>query len=92
MEWNHKDMKEFVEQCECCLKSRGPRVNTKNKVIRANRPNELWECDLIGRIPDNQGNNKFIFTAIDHYTKWVETKVLKAKSSQEIVKAIQELL
>lgn len=55
-------------------------------------PNQLWECDLIGIIPNSNGENYFIFVAIDHYSKSPETKFLKSKSAEEIVDAVHELI
>ncbi|KAF9749470.1 Gag-Pol polyprotein, partial [Nosema granulosis] len=67
------------------------RRNTKNKVIVTEYPNQLWEVDLVGKINEREGS-KFIFVAIDHYTKWIETKVLVRKTSEEIYKAVEELI
>jgi hypothetical protein len=50
------------------------------------------DLDLIGRIPDGKGSNKFIFIANYHYSKWVETKILNSKSSKEVSEAINELI
>lgn len=47
---------------------------------------------MIGRIKGGNNKNKFIFIAIDHYTKWLETKVLENKSSIKTVEAIEELI
>ena len=55
-------------------------------------PHELWEIDLIGRIPGSENSNCFIFVAIDHYTKWVEAKALNHKNAEEIGKAIEEII
>ncbi|MGL4850984.1 MAG: reverse transcriptase domain-containing protein [Clostridium sp.] len=86
----NKDIEDFVSKCQTCLKSGYPLRNTKNKVIQSDRPNELWEIDLIGRIADSSGGNCFIFIAVDHYSKWVETKVINYKTGTAIVDAIQE--
>ncbi|MGL4342012.1 MAG: DDE-type integrase/transposase/recombinase, partial [Lactococcus lactis] len=88
----HKEIKEYVEKCEQCLKAGSERVNTKNKPIKTEFPNELWVCDLIGRIQDTNGTNKFIFMAIDHYSKWIETKVLKNKTAEAVAEAIENLI
>ncbi|KAI5152132.1 hypothetical protein ENBRE01_2591 [Enteropsectra breve] len=58
------------------------RCNSKNKVIIANEPNELWVADLIGRISCKDGTNKFIFVAIDHYSKWVKAKIIDSKKKK----------
>ncbi|MGL5771340.1 MAG: integrase catalytic domain-containing protein, partial [Bacteroidales bacterium] len=66
--------------------------NTKNKPTMVHSPNELWECDLIGRLETKEGENKFIFVAIDHYTKWLEAKVIRNKTGKEIAEVIRELI
>ncbi|KAF9761646.1 Gag-Pol polyprotein [Nosema granulosis] len=63
----------------------------KNKAIETTKENELWDVDLIGRI-DDKGKNKFIFIGIDHFSKWIETKIINYKTGEEIVKAIEELI
>lgn len=88
----HADIDMIVKKCTICNKAGESLMNTKNKVIETSYPNELWEVDLIGRIPGKDGQNDFIFIAIDHYTKWMETRKLKNKSSSVILKAIQELI
>ncbi|KAF9760731.1 Transposon Tf2-8 polyprotein [Nosema granulosis] len=87
----YKDIEKYIDSCEICIRSGDQRVNTKNRVIYSQRPNELWEIDLIGRIPDGD-KNKFFFVAIDHYSKWIETKVINNKSGLEISQAIRELI
>ena len=88
-----KDIENFTSNCNICCKSGEALVNTKNRIIKSTFPNEIWEIDLIGRIPGNsQSENQYIFVAIDHYTKWIEAKALKSKTSSEICRAIQELI
>lgn len=76
-----KEIDQHIKTCETCIKSGEPNINTKNRIIETTRPNELWEIDLIGRIQDEKGGNKFIFVAIDHHTKWVETAILASKDA-----------
>ncbi|KAF9762442.1 Transposon Tf2-11 polyprotein [Nosema granulosis] len=86
-----KDIKNFVKQCGICARSGGERTNTKNRMILARGPNDIWELDLIGRIPTKNGN-KFVFVAIDHFSKWIETKVIPNKSERTIIECIKELI
>ena len=81
-----------IEACHICIKSGEALQNTKNRVIQTARPNELWEIDLIGRIPSNNNTNQYIFVAIDHYTKWVEAKFINHKTAEEVKDAIIELI
>lgn len=86
-----KDIDEHCSRCLTCLQAGNGRVNTKTKVIHTSHENDLWQIDLIGRLQDKEKNG-FIFVAIDHYSKWIETKVLERKTSAEIIKAIEELI
>lgn len=67
-------------------------MNTLNRVIKSSRPNEIWEVDLIGRLENNKGENKFILVAIDHYSKWVEACILNNKTGKAITCAIKNLI
>ena len=49
----------------------------------------IFEIDLIGNIRSKK-NKYFIFMAIDHHSKWIETKVILNKTPQQIQKAIKE--
>ncbi|KAF9744817.1 Retrovirus-related Pol polyprotein from transposon 17.6, partial [Nosema granulosis] len=74
-EWKgmYKDMERYCESCEICVRDGEQKINSKNKVIMVEHPNQLWEVDLMGRIHEEEGS-KFVFVAIDHFTKWVETR------------------
>ncbi|WUR05035.1 endonuclease [Vairimorpha necatrix] len=56
----HQDISKFVSNCKTCLRSGYQRVKTKNKVILSERPNQLWEFDLLGKLSDNSGSG-YIF-------------------------------
>lgn len=86
-----KDIEKLVVNCEICAKAGPERVNTKNRIIESRRPNEIWEIDLIGRIPDGK-INLFVVTAIDHYSKFLETKIVADKSAETILEVIKEII
>lgn len=87
-----QDAEKFHQKCGICMKSGDALQNTKNKIIQSTRPNEIWEVDLIGRIPGSSGSNRFIFMAIDHYTKWLETVIIEHKTSENVVEAVKTLI
>ncbi|KAF9762731.1 Retrovirus-related Pol polyprotein from transposon [Nosema granulosis] len=87
----YKDITDFVDRCTICLKGGGARRKTKNRIILTESPNELWEADLIGPLIDG-GRSKYILTAVDHYSKWLETKILENKNAATVVGAIEELI
>jgi hypothetical protein len=73
------------------LKSGLKICNARNKVLSTSKFNKLWVMDLIGRIP-TLGGNYFILMAQDHYSKWIETKVLSNKEGETVIKAIEEII
>lgn len=87
-----KDIRGFVFKCVICMKSANLRQNTKNKAIMTNHPNELWEIDLIGPVQCNDNSKKYIVIAIDHFTKWVETRTIVNKGEKNIVKMLDECI
>jgi hypothetical protein len=52
------------------------------------KPNQLWEIDLVGNIQE-KGYGKYIFVAIDHFSKLVEIRVIKEKTAEAIYRAIK---
>lgn len=46
----NQDIEEYVQSCKTCQEAGPQRQNSKNRIIRTSKPNELWECDLLGRI------------------------------------------
>lgn len=88
----YKDVENFVSKCEICPKNKPLNQNTKNNAIITTQQNELWELDLIGRIPDRSEGNVLVFIAIDHHTKWIETEVIKTKDSTTILRMIHKLI
>ena len=87
----NKDIDDYTKHCVICEKAGAIKQNTKNRVIETKEVGELWECDLIGRIPE-KGRSTFIFTAVDHFSKWVEARAITNKRGDVIAKCIEELI
>lgn len=51
-EWNiiNKGIELLVQSCAICQRSNGSKINTRNMIIEPKGPNELWVCDLIGKL------------------------------------------
>lgn len=47
-----EDIDNHVKKCKLCETSGYQLINTKNKAIETQRPNQIWEVDLIGKIFD----------------------------------------
>ena len=87
-----KDIEEFVANCEVCAAAGRELVNTKNRVIESEGVNDLWEVDLIGRIECDESRSKFILVCVDHFSKWVEARVVKSKSADDVRKAFWDIV
>lgn len=88
----NKDIKNYLAKCETCLYSNIKYQNTQNNIIKTNRPNEMWQTDLIGPLTDEENKNYYIFVAIDHFTKWAETALLKGKQADKIATCVEKLI
>lgn len=69
-------------------------VETKHKKYTNNDfgPNELWQVELIGQLTGKDGIRKFIFLAIDHFSKWVEVEIIRDKRADTIAGIIKRLI
>ncbi|CAL8164309.1 unnamed protein product [Prunus armeniaca] len=79
----------------CCLIRRhgpiqqAPSVSM-NPVVKS-WPFRGWAMNLIGKIYlASSKHHCFIIVAIDYFTKWVEAKLVKSTTSQEIITFIEE--
>ncbi|KAI5173480.1 hypothetical protein PAEPH01_2016 [Pancytospora epiphaga] len=50
-----KDIDEYVKHCQTCAKAGNELVNSRHRILEPSGPNELWECNLIWRIPADEG-------------------------------------
>lgn len=83
-------VKKIVFECGICNRAGDLKQNTKKKAIKKERLNELWQASLIGPLKDNAVRLKYILIAIDHYTKWIEAKIINSKSANTIVAPIEK--
>ncbi|WAR21137.1 POL4-like protein [Mya arenaria] len=55
-------------------------------------PFELVGCDLMGPFQETENGFRYIFTATDYYTKWVEAFPIQTKSAKHVSACIKKLL
>ena len=70
------DVKKFVTACHKCQIFEGKRklLPLPLKPISTERPFQQWGLDFIGEIhPPSSGQHRWILTATDYFTKWIET-------------------
>ena len=69
------DVKKFVTTCHKCQIFEGKRklLPLPLKPISTERPFQQWGLDFIGEIhPPSSGQHRWILTATDYFTKWIE--------------------
>ena len=85
-------IKTYINNCEKC-KSMKP----SNKISKppmgnqflTNRPFERFYCDFLGPYPSTKVKNTIIFICLDHFTKFIFLKPLKAATSANVITYFQ---
>lgn len=57
----YKDIENYVKRCKVGLLSKNERIQKRNKIIQSRRLNELWECDLLGRLKGSDRKKQIHF-------------------------------
>ena len=90
LEWR-RDMAIFIQNCgKCEAYHRGP--PPKQAFLRPmpmGAPSQRWSIDLVGPFAMSNGY-KFVFTAIDVFTKFVVAVPIRNKEAQTVAKVIVE--
>jgi hypothetical protein len=59
--------------------------------IKAETPFQQWGLDFIGEInPNSSGKHKWILTATNYFTKWVESIPTREETDTIIIKFLEE--
>ena len=77
------DIPKYNAQCITCLRRRPQARRTLEGNLLADRPGLIVAIDLVGPVEHNQ-QRYFLFTVIDHFTKFAEVVVLTETSSQTV--------
>jgi hypothetical protein len=84
----------YCTQCDICQRV-GPKISTNLKPLHPTMPTEVfqkWGLDFIGPVnpPAKGTNNRYIITATDYTTKWVEARALKDNTAKSTAKFLFE--
>ncbi|KAJ1159255.1 hypothetical protein NDU88_011923 [Pleurodeles waltl] len=78
-------IEQWIKECDCCQKEQPAlRISSELKPIKVKEVWELLGVDLIGPLPTTPTGNKYILTATDYFSKWVEAFPLKTKTAAEV--------
>eukprot|EP00253_Pinus_taeda_P034960 PITA_34960 len=90
-----RDAHEYVRKCRNCQTSSGRQRKSAFPLqpVNIEQPFEKWGLDIIGEItPNSSKQHKYILTATDYFTKWVEVIPLKTTNSEAIIEFIDQLI
>eukprot|EP00253_Pinus_taeda_P017498 PITA_17498 len=90
-----RDAHEYVRRCRNCQTSSGRQKKSAFplQTVNIEQPFEQWGLDIIGEItPNSSKQHKYILTATDYFTKWVEAIPLKKTNSEAIIEFIDQFI
>ena len=64
----------YVQSCHACQTRKMTKAHTKSDIISYRTPTEpfqVWQVDLFGPLPTTQRTNRYIFSAVDMFSKLV---------------------
>ena len=83
-------MVEYIKKCDACQRHAPMECQPAIEltVLIAPWPLAQWRIDILGSFPSALTQQKFLFVAIDYFTKWVEakpvTQITEAKTREFI--------
>eukprot|EP00253_Pinus_taeda_P011268 PITA_11268 len=90
-----KDTHEYVRKCLNCQTASGRQRKSAFPLqpVNIEQPFDQWGLDIIGEInPPSSKQHKYILTATDYFTKWVEAVPLKTANSEAIIEFIDQFI
>eukprot|EP00253_Pinus_taeda_P027681 PITA_27681 len=90
-----RDTHEYVRKCLNCQTASGRQRKSAFPLqpINIEQPFEQWGLDITGEInPPSSKQHRYILTATDYFTKWVEAVPLKTANSEAIIEFIDQFI
>ena len=89
------DVYRGIRACIKCHKFSGKQqlksLPLKYMVVSA--PFQQWGLDFIGKIhPPSSGQHRWILTATDYFTKWIEVVPTRSTSQKEIISLLEDII
>eukprot|EP00253_Pinus_taeda_P011040 PITA_11040 len=90
-----RDTHEFVRKFLNCQTAGGRQRKSAFPLqpVNIEQPFDQWGLDIIGEInPPSSKQHRYILTATDYFTKWVEALPLKSTNSEAIIEFIDQFI
>ena len=87
-----KDVKRMVSNCEVCKSVKSPNYILRppmGQAFRTERPFQRLFCDFLGPYTCSKAKNSYIFIVLDHLTKYIFLKPMRAATSQGVIQYFQ---
>eukprot|EP00253_Pinus_taeda_P008794 PITA_08794 len=88
-----QDVNKFVVSCHKCQIFEGKRklLPLPLKPISTERPFQQWGLDFVGEIhPSSSGQHKWILTATNYFTKWIEAIPCTQANNSTIIRFLED--
>ncbi len=86
---------EFVKSCHECQIRKMTKAHTKTGIVAYPTPTkkfQVWEADLYGPLPAAPGGERFLFTAVCLFSKFLKCIPLKNKDTLSVAEALTQLV
>jgi hypothetical protein len=81
------DAAELVQKCDCQKCARDQKQpSSLTQLIQPTWPVQRWGLDLLGPLPQAQGNLRYVVVAVENFSKWIEAKPLATITSVTVQK------
>eukprot|EP00253_Pinus_taeda_P025044 PITA_25044 len=90
-----KDLHNYVRKCQVCQTTAGTQKKPSLPLqpVNIEQPFDQWGLDIIGEIiPHSSKQHRYILTATDYFTKWVEAFPLKTANVEHIIEFIDQFI
>eukprot|EP00253_Pinus_taeda_P034745 PITA_34745 len=90
-----KDSHNYVRKCQVyqTVARRQKKPSLPLQQVKNEQPFDQWGLDIIGQIiPHSSKQHRYILTAIDYFTKWVEAIPLKTAKAEHIIEFIDQFI
>eukprot|EP00253_Pinus_taeda_P008335 PITA_08335 len=90
-----KDSHSYMRKCQVCQTTAGrqKKPSMPLQLVNIEQPFSQWGLDIIGEIvPHSSKQHRYILTATDYFTKWVEEVPLKTTNSENIIEFIDQFI
>src|SRR5579883_1396784 len=85
-----EDVKNYIRKCDACQRRGKPQVNEPLHPIQVGQPFSRVGIDVVGPLNETKNGNKYIITATDYLTKWVEVRAVRNAKKEDIAQFLWE--